>query len=417
MHYNSYHTSIKQLARQYKLLEKYIRNIDRSTIWRWKNEQEDKYLGSEFSNIKNLNKFLERKESDTIIRKYLKLASVISKIVNQSKQFQKVISIQKEQFVKAIIKFQKGINVRLVLKLCNITSSVFYYWKNQVFNKCLTSPLQLCRRIYPNQLTEGEASKINEMLINSEFKYWPINSIAYYALRNNLVNASLATWYNYAKYLGITHRRFSKKSRYGKGIRASAPHQIWHADITVVKCLNGMKYYVYLLMDNFSRYILNWQVSDKVSAKIRMDSIRQAYDQYIKGTDLDVKLIADGGVENNNGEVDALLNSEGVSIKKLIAGKDIKFSNSLVEAQNKIFKYHYLFKQSFNDLDDLNRLMEWNVNDYQIKRPHHSLKGLIPIEALNGISVPKEQWIQQIEEARQVRLQENTSKSCVICTK
>ena len=46
MHYNSYHTSIKQLARQYKLPEKYIRNIDRSTIWRWKNELEDKYIGS-----------------------------------------------------------------------------------------------------------------------------------------------------------------------------------------------------------------------------------------------------------------------------------------------------------------------------------------------------------------------------------
>ena len=358
MHHNSYHTSIKQLARQYKLPEKYSRNIDRSTIWRWKNEQEDKYIGSEFSNIEDLNKFLERKESDTVIRNYLKLASVISKIIKQSKQFQKVISIQKEQFVKAIIKFQKVINVRLVLKLCNITSSVFYYWKNQVFNKCLTSPLQLCRRIYPNQLTEGEAQKIKEMLTDQVFKYWPINSIAYYALRNNLVNASLATWYNYAKYLGITHRRFSKKSRYGKGIRASAPHQIWHADITVVKCLNGMKYYVYLLIDNFSRYILNLQVSDKVSAKIRMDSIRQAYDQYIKGTDLDVKLIVDGGVENNNGEVDSLLNSEGVSIQKLIARKDIRFSNSLVEAQHKIIKYHYLFKQTYEDGDDLQRLLE-----------------------------------------------------------
>lgn len=325
-------------------------------------------------------------------------------MINQTKQIQKAISIQKEQFVKAIIKFQKVINVRLVLKLCNISSSVFYFWKNQVFNKCLTSPLQLCRRVYPNQLTEGEAQKIKEMLTDQEFKYWPINSIAYYALRKNLVNASLATWYNYAKQLGINRRRFSKKSRYGKGIRASAPHQIWHADITVVKCLNGMKYYVYLLMDNFSRYILNWQVSDKVSAKIKMDSIRQAYDQYIKGTELDVKLIVDGGVENNNGEVDALLNSEGVSIRKLIAGKDIRFSNSLVEAQNKIIKYHYLFKKSYSNGEDLKKLLEWNIDDYQHKRPHHSLKGLIPIEALNGISVPKEQWILQIKEAKQVRL-------------
>ncbi len=59
---------------------------------------------------------------------------------------------------------------------------------------------------------------------------------------------------------------------------ANRPHQIWHADFTVVKCLNRMKYYVFLLMDNFSRYILNYQVSEKGSAEIRMQSIKQAYD-------------------------------------------------------------------------------------------------------------------------------------------
>ncbi|HKK41285.1 MAG TPA: hypothetical protein VJ963_02665 [Bacteroidales bacterium] len=50
-----------------------------------KNEQEDKYIGSAFSNIEVLNKFLEREESDAVIRNCLKLDSVISKIVNQGK--------------------------------------------------------------------------------------------------------------------------------------------------------------------------------------------------------------------------------------------------------------------------------------------------------------------------------------------
>lgn len=304
MQYNSYHTCIKQLVKHRDLPEKYSRYIDRSTIWRWKNEKDDKYLGNEFSEIETLSKFLERKESDSVIRTYLKLASVISKIANHSGQFQKVIRAQKEQFVNAVFKFRKIINVGLVLKLCNISSSVFHYWKNQVFNKCLTSPIQLCRRTYPNQLTSNEASRIKEMLTDKEFKYWPVNSIAYYALRNNLVSTSLATWYNYAKQLGISRRRIPKKSGYGEGIRASYPHQYWHADITVVKCLNGMKYYVYLLMDNYSRFILNYQISDNVSARIRMDSIRHAYNQYIRKPLQDVKLIVDGGVENNNNAVE-----------------------------------------------------------------------------------------------------------------
>lgn len=118
------------------------------------------------------------------------------------------------------------------------------------------------------------------MLCNQRFRYWPVNSIAYYALRNNIVNASLATWYNYIHKLGWERPKFPKKSKYGIGIRANRPHQVWHADITIVKCLNGIKYYVYLLMDNFSRFILNYQVSEKVSAKIRKDSIQNAFEQW-----------------------------------------------------------------------------------------------------------------------------------------
>ena len=168
-----------------------------------------------------------------------------------------------------------------------------------------------------------------------------------------------------------------------------------------------MKYYIHLLMDNFSRFILNYQVSDKVSAKIRKQSIQEAFEKYIQNPDEDVQLIVDGGVENNNNAVEDYVNSEDVTVQKLIAGKDIKFSNSIVEAQNKIIKYRYLFKHDFKDIHELRSLLDWIIEDYQYKRPHHSLKGLTPHEALTGILLPKDQWTQQIQEAKRIRLQQN----------
>jgi len=66
--YNSYHTSIKQLAKRNKLPNKYSEYIDRSTIWRWKNEKDDKYLGIEFSKINLLEQFLDRRESAAVIK-------------------------------------------------------------------------------------------------------------------------------------------------------------------------------------------------------------------------------------------------------------------------------------------------------------------------------------------------------------
>lgn len=115
--------------------------------------------------------------------------------------------------------------------------------------------------------------------------------------------------------------------------------------------------------------------------------------------------------------VEGYINSEEVSIQKLIAGKEIRFSNSIVEAQNKIIKYHYLFKHNFADIQELRKLLDWIIEDYQYRRPHHSLKGLTPYEAFSGIAVPREQWKKQIEEAKKVRLQENASIPCEMCEK
>ena len=414
-HYNSYHTSIKQLAKRNKLPNKYSVCIDRSTIWRWRKEDDNKYLGHELSNIDLVEQFLARRESAGIIRSYLKMAIVFSRILSEAGYLRKVLNQNKELFVRTLINHRSNINFRFVLRLCHISVSVFHYWKHQVHNNCPSSPVRLCKRIYPNQLTQVEVSKMQSMLTEQRFRYWPVNSIAWYALRNNIVNVSLATWYNYINKLGWDRPTFLKKSKYGIGIRAGRPHEVWHADITIVKCLNGMKYYVYLLMDNFSRFILNYQVSGKVSSKIRMESIKQAFEQYIMIPGEDVRLIVDSGVENNNRAVDEYISSEEVSVRKLIAGKDIKFSNSIVEAQNKIIKYRYLFKHDFKDILELRRLLDWIITDYQYERPHHSLRGLTPYEALTGKVQPKEQWHQQIQKARNERLIQNLKERCEIC--
>ena len=126
-------------------------------------------------------------------------------------------------------------------------------------------------------------------------------------------------------------------------------------------------------------------------------------------------LLVDGGTENNNSLVDQYMNSEGVSLKKIIAGRDIQFSNSMVEAQNRLIKYNYLFKHPFRDLQELERILDWIIKDFNHIRPHHSLGGLTPFEALNGTILPCEQWKFQMHEARETRILENTSQSCGIC--
>jgi putative transposase len=45
----------------------------------------------------------------------------------------------------------------------------------------------------------------------------------------------------------------------------------------VMKTLDGIKSYLYFLMDNYSRLIINWRAELKVSGKIRLETIEEAY--------------------------------------------------------------------------------------------------------------------------------------------
>jgi hypothetical protein len=95
------------LAKRNRLPYKYSKSVDRSTLWRCENEADDKYLGAELSDIDLLEKFLERKDSVKVIGSYLRLTASISNILNASGQFQKILSGNKEEFVRSVIRFPK----------------------------------------------------------------------------------------------------------------------------------------------------------------------------------------------------------------------------------------------------------------------------------------------------------------------
>jgi putative transposase len=412
--YTSYHTSIKLLAKRNTLPDSYYSAIDRSTIWRWKNESDSKYFGSELQEVEVLESFISRKEAQVMMKTYMKVVLLLVSAISGSKSFYQLLRNNKEGLVHAIHRYHKKIDTRLVLRLLKIPVSVFYYWKNKVLYKCEASPLKLCKRVYPLQLTVNEVLVIKELVSSEQFKYWPICSLAWYATRENLLHISLATWYKYIHILGLNRTRIRKKKRYPTGIVATETNQIWHADITVVKSLDGLKSYVYLLMDNFSKYIINWRIEPVVSGEIRVQTIMDGYQQHIN-QNKDVQLIVDGGPENNNHKMDVYLNSSEINIQKLIALKDIPFSNSLIEAQNKILKYRYLFKYQYQDIGALRNALDWIIPDYNDQRPHNSLKGLTPYEAFTGKTFDIEEHSDKMKQSKQNRLTENKKRLCEIC--
>jgi putative transposase len=234
---------------------------------------------------------------------------------------------------------------------------------------------------------------MTKMLNDNQYKAWPIISIAWLAIRKGILSAAPQTWYKYVKILGIT--RAKSKSRRKKrdiGIRASKPNQIWHADLTIFRPLDNVKAYIYFIIDNYSRYILAWKVSLKYSASIVFENLKKAYFSAIQ-TSMQIKkpiphvdLIVDGGSENNNRVIEDFLALPEITVKKIIAQKDIIFSNSMIEAVNKLVKYRHLY---LHDFDALQKHLHSFILIYNNERPHCSINGLTPLEAYKGKSMDK----------------------------
>jgi putative transposase len=232
------------------------------------------------------------------------------------------------------------------------------------------------------------------------------------------------TWYKYARLLGIQRNRPKFDKRKTLGIRASLPNEYWHADVTIYELATGVKVYIYLLMDNFSRRVLSWRASDKLTASIRLDTIREALSLIPEPQN--INLLVDGGSENNNETVDAFLspspNGEGPTcpdssggVRKIIAQKEIHFSNSMIEAMNKIMKHAYLAGKCFYSLQALEIVLKESIEDYNAKRPHLSLKGLTPDEAYSRAGIQVIDYQQYLIENRAKRLSINRQNRCHEC--
>ena len=152
-------------------------------------------------------------------------------------------------------------------------------------------------------------------------------------------------------------------------------------DVTYYKTIDNIQYYIYTIVDNFSRKIIAYDVSKKLSANIRLESLKRAikneFDISIGKSNVD--LIVDGGSENNNHTIHEFIKNQQVQITKKIALKDVKFSNSIIEGTYRILKSKYFQDRPILSTS-INQEVDFFVNDYNNVRPHYEHKIYTPNE-------------------------------------
>jgi putative transposase len=412
----SYHTHIKYLVREGLLSSELLMLIPRTNRHRWGNEAADKHttMGLNALGIQEfelMRSFAQDKHWKRIYSAYLRISKFVLSIVHQLPAFHSRIKYQSKAVVELIARVRGLIGLKRVLGIFDISVQTFRNWSAQSVTQCFESFTKTCNRIFHNQLSRHEVVKLKEMVTNSQFQYWPISSIALFALRKNILPLSLNTWYKYVNKLGLRRPRpGSRRKKNAVSVRAERPHQIWHADITVFVTADQIRHYIYVVIDNYSRKIISWLIADSVKAEYRKNTINVAL-KFIHQDHPQITLITDGGPEN---KLQSFLDSLAHSVQHKRALVDVHYSNSLIEAFFKTGKYSYLYRMNIRDREDLNKAFEFIVQDYN-ERPHVSLHGLTPNEAELNIPLNKEQLHTYIENATLERKDYNRVHRCIQC--
>ena len=160
------------------------------------------------------------------------------------------------------------------------------------------------------------------------------------------------------------------------GIRASRPNEYWHVDTTVIRLLDGSRAYVQAVIDNFSRKILAWRVSERFEPGNTLAVLLDA-SRHVMQSGAPPTLLADGGVENFNAGVDDLIDSG--ALRRLSAMTDISVSNSFIESWWWVLKHQWLYLNSLDNVDTVRRLVEFYVREHNTRLPHSAFRGESPV--------------------------------------
>lgn len=425
MKYKCYHSCVKishALGVEQQLLDAdFLSGISPSTAHYWKQDSADKYLGTEFSqsvgnNLGDVQTILDHRLRRTK-RVFVAVCRIQLIIINLIgiKEFRSIMKDNRETIVNLIGKVG-GIlgGSEKLCRILKINYGSFKTWKRYQNYICPTSPLKLCFKRVPQQISYPEITVLKKYMTDKRYFHWSAASIWGYCFKTGKTTMARATWYHYGRLLGLTQKRKTYKAKRKKiSFQADVPNQTWHMDVSYFKTIDNIQFYVYTVLDNFSRKIVAYDVTRELSGRVRMESLKRAIEQEFDITITpkpQVELIVDGGSENNNHTIESFIKSSHVSIDKKVALKDVTFSNSVVEGNFRIMKQSYFRRRTILS-DTIEKEMDYFVDDYNNHRPHYVHEIYTPDEIHNNPDLKNVR--PRIKGALKDRIASNQNRKCI----
>jgi len=237
-----------------------------------------------------------------------------------------------------------------------------------------------------NALSEQERRQILDLANAPAFAAMPPSQIVPVLADQGRYLASESSFYRILRAADqLAHRGKAKPPSRQRplSLQASAPNQLWSWDITyLATTLQGVFFYLYLILDVFSRKIVGWEVYASESADQAAKVFRTAYlRECVAGEDL--VLHSDNGSPMKGATMLATLQRLGVmpSFSRPSVSNDNPYSESLF----KTLKYHPGFPdQPFDSLQEARLWVTGFVHWYNEIHRHSALKFVTPAQRHRG---------------------------------
>ena len=319
----------------------------------------------------------------------------------------------KRTFLRAIERAGRVLPLNAALRIARLSPSRYHSWCRSEAG-CDLDDQPSCPRVVPTRLTAREVENMREMVESSDHRHMSLRALALHAQRAGKVIASPSTWYRLVKNAGWRRPRnrvYPAKPKIG--IRARAPGELLHLDVTIIRLLDGTRAYLHAVIDNYSRRILSWTLEARLGSGGTCRILREAAAQLGRYS-RETTVLADSGSENVNGDVDDLL--EGEELTRVLAQVEVTFSNSMIEAFWRSLKHAWLYLHALDNFTALHRLIEFYVTAHNEVMPHSAFEGPTPDEMYfgTGDAVAAElatAW----KTAREERMKANRAAGCGVC--
>lgn len=239
---------------------------------------------------------------------------------------------------------------------------------------------------HPFKITPSEEEKILKIINSEEFMDEPPHKIVPRLADQGIYLASESSIYRILKKHGMNSYRARSKPKTSRpqiDTKASGPNQVWCWDITLLKSpVVGKHYYLYMVMDLFSRKVVAHEVFEREREEHSMELFAKAFvSEMISGEGL--RIHSDNGGPMRGAGLLEKYRSLGVipSFSRPFVKNDNAYAEALFRTLKYVPKFPY---KPFNDMDHAKKWVDQFVSWYNKEHTHSSIKYVTPEQKHRG---------------------------------